>query len=303
MSIRYRAHSLKCFVPRWLCTVRGWQTPASTGRPLRVRLHFVMGRLVHMPLIGSARRSLGATLEMALPTSCGGCGGPGATWCYACAAEACHSTYPEGGRQVSPTPCPRGYPPTWAVSPYDGTTRKAVVAYKDGDRRDLVAVLAPMLAEAVAAAMAGDPHLRAVLASGNGPVFVVPVPSSRGRTAGSVGPCRSSRGGSLVPRPHRVTGAEAPAQGGRPGRTRPQTTGQQCRVRDAGASPMADQHRRGRVSARGRCADHGGDPRGGRPRPTCRGCRPHRRGPGCGDPATRYTALSSAPVCHSHLHS
>jgi len=131
-----------------------------------------------MPLIGSARRSLGATLEMALPTSCGGCGGPGATWCYACAAEACHSTYPEGGRQVSPTPCPRGYPPTWAVSPYDGTTRKAVVAYKDGDRRDLVAVLAPMLAEAVAAAMAGDPHLRAVLASGNGPVFVVPVPSS-----------------------------------------------------------------------------------------------------------------------------
>jgi len=52
------------------------------------------------------------------------------------------------------------------------------VAFKDGDRRDLVAVLVPMLSDAIAAALAGDPHLRAVLARGNGPVFVVPVPSS-----------------------------------------------------------------------------------------------------------------------------
>jgi len=52
------------------------------------------------------------------------------------------------------------------------------VAFKDGDRRDLVAVLAPMLSGAIAAARAGDPRLRAVLASGNGPVLVIPVPSS-----------------------------------------------------------------------------------------------------------------------------
>jgi len=35
-----------------------------------------------------------------------------------------------------------------------------------------------MLADAMAAALEGDAQLRAVLASGNGPVFVVPVPSS-----------------------------------------------------------------------------------------------------------------------------
>ena len=131
-----------------------------------------------MTLIGIARGALGATLEMALPTTCGGCGAPGATWCAVCAEEAGHATYPGGARQVCPTPCPAGYPPTWAASPYDAAARKALVAFKDGDRRDLVAVLAPMLSDAVAAVLAGDPQLRAVLASGNGPVFVVPVPSS-----------------------------------------------------------------------------------------------------------------------------
>ena len=139
---------------------------------------FVVGRLVLMTLIGIARRCLGATLEMALPTTCGGCGAPGVTWCAVCAQEAGHATYPGGARQSCPTPCPRGYPPTWAASPYDDAVRKALVAYKDGDRRDLVAILAPMLSDAVATALAGDRRLRAVLASGNGPVFVVPVPSS-----------------------------------------------------------------------------------------------------------------------------
>ncbi|MBE3075232.1 MAG: hypothetical protein IMZ75_09855, partial [Actinobacteria bacterium] len=131
-----------------------------------------------MTLIDVVLRSLGATLEMALPIRCGGCGAPGATWCAACARDAGEATYPGGPRQVCPTPCPVGYPPTWAASPYDAAARKALVAFKDGDRRDLVAVLAPMLSGAIAAALAGDAHLRAVLASGNGPVYVVPVPSS-----------------------------------------------------------------------------------------------------------------------------
>jgi predicted amidophosphoribosyltransferase len=52
------------------------------------------------------------------------------------------------------------------------------VAFKDGDRRDLETVLTPMLSDAMAAALDSDPPLRAVLASGNEPVFVVPVPSS-----------------------------------------------------------------------------------------------------------------------------
>jgi predicted amidophosphoribosyltransferase len=54
----------------------------------------------------------------------------------------------------------------------------ALVAYKDGDRRDLKAVLAPMLSGAMSAALVLDPLLAAVVAFGPGPVFVVPVPSS-----------------------------------------------------------------------------------------------------------------------------
>jgi len=56
--------------------------------------------------------------------------------------------------------------------------RAALVEFKDGDRRDLVVALAPLLAGSMVAALAGDRHLRAVLASGNGPVFVIPIPSS-----------------------------------------------------------------------------------------------------------------------------
>ena len=122
--------------------------------------------------------SVAATLELALPTTCGGCTAPGATWCAACAAEAADASFSGGAREVWPTPCPWGFPPTWAASPYDAALRAALVAFKDGDRRDLVAVLAPMLSQAMAGALTGDPDLRAVVMSGNGPVFVVPVPSS-----------------------------------------------------------------------------------------------------------------------------
>ncbi len=122
--------------------------------------------------------SLRAAMEMALPTLCGGCGAPGPTWCARCAHEADRASYPGGPRQVCPTPCPVAYPPTWAATPYEGSVRVALVAFKDSDRRDLDTVLAPMLSDAMAAALTCDPRLRVVLASGNGPVVVIPVPSS-----------------------------------------------------------------------------------------------------------------------------
>jgi len=131
-----------------------------------------------MTRVEVVRRSLQAALEMALPARCGGCGAPGATWCAGCALEAGQATYPGGPRLVCPTPCPAGHPPTWAATPYGATARLALVAYKDGDRRDLVSVLAPMLSDVLATALAADPNLRAILSAGNGPVFVVPVPSS-----------------------------------------------------------------------------------------------------------------------------
>jgi predicted amidophosphoribosyltransferase len=128
--------------------------------------------------IAVVRRSLRAALEMALPTTCGGCGASGATWCPPCEYETGQGAYRGGPRQVSPTPCPVGHPPTWATTLYDGAVRTALVAFKDADRRDLEAVLAPLLSAAVAAALAGDPRLRSVLTAGHGPVLVVPVPSS-----------------------------------------------------------------------------------------------------------------------------
>jgi len=131
-----------------------------------------------MTTIPIARRSLAATMELVLPTICGGCGATGTTWCSACTQDAAHEAFPEGARKVCPTPCPEGYPPTWAASTYAVAARAALVAFKDSDRRDLTAVLAPMLSGSMLGALAGDPRLRAVLASGNGPVFVIPVPSS-----------------------------------------------------------------------------------------------------------------------------
>jgi predicted amidophosphoribosyltransferase len=133
--------------------------------------------VVHSSLV--VRRSLWVALELAMPTTCGGCGAPGATWCSECAHETAQVTYPGGPVQVCPTPCPLGYPPTWAATPYESAARAALVAFKDGDRRDLGAVLSQMLSLSLAAALATDWRLGHLLASGNGPVFVVPVPSSR----------------------------------------------------------------------------------------------------------------------------
>jgi predicted amidophosphoribosyltransferase len=72
-----------------------------------------------------------------------------------------------------------GCPPTWAATPYDGVARAVLVAFKDGDRRDLATVLAPMLSGAMSAALALDPRLAAALSLGHGLVSVIPVPSSR----------------------------------------------------------------------------------------------------------------------------
>jgi predicted amidophosphoribosyltransferase len=132
-----------------------------------------------MSVLDSVPFLMRATLEMALPTTCGGCGMPGRAWCEECAGEADRIRYRDGPRHVRPQPCPPTCPPTWAATPYAGSSRLALVAFKDGNRRDLVAVLAPMLSAAMTTALVQDLHFRCLLTRGNGPVFVVPVPSSR----------------------------------------------------------------------------------------------------------------------------
>lgn len=83
-----------------------------------------------------------------------------------------------GARAVRPSPCPPGLPTVWSTRPYEGVVRAALVQFKDDDRRDLLGVLAPLLADAVVQALIQDGHARRLLGAGNGPVFVVPVPSS-----------------------------------------------------------------------------------------------------------------------------
>lgn len=131
-----------------------------------------------MVWIGIVRRALLATAEMALPTACGGCGAPGGPWCAACRDETVRVTFPGGSRRVHPMPCPAGLPPTWAAMPYGGVVRAALVAFKDGDRRDLNVVLAPMLSAAMAGAMVLSPGVGEAVRFGC-QVLVVPVPSSR----------------------------------------------------------------------------------------------------------------------------
>lgn len=92
-----------------------------------------------------------AAVELALPTSCGGCGAATAAWCLSCAQELTVATG-LGATRAAPIPCPPGLPPTWSGAPYRGVLRAALLAYKDRERRDLDRVLAPLLARAVAAA-------------------------------------------------------------------------------------------------------------------------------------------------------
>jgi predicted amidophosphoribosyltransferase len=64
-------------------------------------------------------------------------------------------------------------PPTHAVVAYADPDRVAVSAWKDADRRDLAAVLGPLLDRSVAAAVRDARW-------GGAPVVVVPAPSSAG---------------------------------------------------------------------------------------------------------------------------
>jgi hypothetical protein len=82
------------------------------------------------------------------------------------------------GAKGPPYPVPWLIPTDLGCQPVWSRCAGVALAFKDGDLRDLVMVLAPIVSGSIVAALAGDSAFREVLASGNGPVLVVPIPSA-----------------------------------------------------------------------------------------------------------------------------
>lgn len=127
--------------------------------------------------------------DLVWPARCAGCAGRGASWCPQCADALAGSAFPGGPVSVRPTPAPAGMPPAHAWGAYRGVVRTVLVAYKDRDRRDLVRVLAPLLAASLAAAVHAQADATGPRAAPGrrtpptrptppGALLVVPVPSN-----------------------------------------------------------------------------------------------------------------------------
>ncbi|GAA2745430.1 ComF family protein [Terrabacter aerolatus] len=128
-------------------------------------------------------------VDLVLPRECGGCLRAGTHWCLRCdgalatlafevaggAVRQGRAVRPAdrgGGPWVVPHPLPDGMPPVHSWGVYADPLRAAVSAWKDVGRRDLEAVLTPLLAASVDGALSGSGWV-------DGVVLVVPAPSSR----------------------------------------------------------------------------------------------------------------------------
>lgn len=120
-----------------------------------------------------------ALTALALPVSCAACGQPDDAVCRGCLEELGRSLWLGGPRQVRPDPCPSGFPPVFASGRYRGPLAAVVAAYKDDGRRDCGLLLGELLGRALDAAVGACRSAVEVLVRHNGPLLVVPVPSSR----------------------------------------------------------------------------------------------------------------------------
>nr|WP_296774481.1 ComF family protein [Rhodococcus sp. (in: high G+C Gram-positive bacteria)] len=131
---------------------------------------------------------LTSLVDLVLPRECGGCERPGSLWCRRCDAEL-------NAPPVSLRPRLDPGVPCWALGPYSGPRRAAVLALKERNRHDLAAPLGHAVAAAVnhlrTAGHIDPPELAAL-------VFV-PAPT-RARAA-------RARGGDPVERFSAVAGA------------------------------------------------------------------------------------------------
>lgn len=110
--------------------------------------------------------ALAGLVDLALPSSCAGCGAEGPVLC-----SPCRAWLAVPARPTRPDPAPPGLPSTWAVAAYAGPVRSAVVAHKEEGRLALGRPLGAALARSVRAAFAGTGHGTGI------PVLLVPAPS------------------------------------------------------------------------------------------------------------------------------
>ncbi|MEU6623173.1 ComF family protein [Streptomyces litmocidini] len=107
---------------------------------------------------------------LVLPVACGGCGRPRTELCAVCA----HALAGAPPRRVRPSPEPAGLPVVHAAAPYADAVRELLLAHKERGALALAGPLGGALAGAVAAAAPTG-----TAGSADGPLLLVPVPSSR----------------------------------------------------------------------------------------------------------------------------
>jgi predicted amidophosphoribosyltransferase len=125
-----------------------------------------------------ALRAVAAVGDLALPMSCASCAAPDERLCAPCLADVRGCLWTDGPRHVAPTPAPTGLPVTFSAGRYDGALSRTVSAYKDDGRRDCRRVLGELLAVSLQAVL-GQPPLAYHLRGDQGPVLVIPIPTSR----------------------------------------------------------------------------------------------------------------------------
>lgn len=113
--------------------------------------------------------------DLVLGSRCVGCERPGRALCPGCAPALAGRPY-----RTAPDPEPPGLPAVWTTSRYAGVPRAALLAYKERGRVTLAGPLGAAMANALDAAVSAA---ASVSGSGvaDGPVAVVPVPSTRAR--------------------------------------------------------------------------------------------------------------------------